>query len=77
MPIEALSLEGQPCKFESCPRCHSTPFDPLMRGMVVRSRWSFAYLRHWFCGGPWEEWALICYECNELVGYEAVPSKKA
>jgi len=64
MPIEALLLEGKPTPFLFCPKCHE-PFEPFLRGQVVRFSWFGLRKRIW---------CLICRACKEIVGYETAPA---
>jgi len=43
-----------------CPKCNED-FRPFLRGMVVRFSW-FGFVK--------KTYALICWECKEIVGYE-------
>ena len=55
-----------------CPKC-LTPFEPFIRGQVVRSSWTFWRFilnrprRDVFC--------LICSACKNIVGYEPDPNR--
>lgn len=66
MPKEAIIAQTLPVPLASCPRCLATPFDPFLRGQVVRT---------FFLPWKWRRrdvWALICYSCKEIVAYEAI-----
>ena len=62
MPIEAIVSEVLPVPFDQCPKCRRA-FEPFLRGQVVRFDW-------W--GLRKRIWALICYDCKEIVGYESI-----
>lgn len=44
-----------------CPKCGTEPFDVFMRGKVY-SFWRGLFRR--------PSWALICWPCHEIVGWE-------
>lgn len=69
MPLEALVSSGMAVPLEVCPKC-GKPFEPFMRGQVTRSPWTF---RRWWFRRRADIWALICWACKEIVGYEAIP----
>jgi len=62
-PIQAITSESMPVPFVFCPCCRE-PFRPFLRGQVVRFDW-FGLRRR--------IWALICWACKDIVGYEAIP----
>jgi len=61
-PIEALIADNLPNPLRWCPRCRR-PFSPFMRGQVTRFGW-FGLRRR--------VWALICWACKDIVGWEAI-----
>ncbi len=65
MPIEYLLLRDCPVPIERCPYCGAHPFRPFLRGLVQRSRRSW-----WGLGRPRPYCALICSECQIIVGHE-------
>lgn len=67
MPIEALKAMEMPLPFADCPKC-KRPFVPFLRGQVARSPFKFL-----FFGRRNDIWALICWACKDIVGYEAIP----
>jgi hypothetical protein len=68
IPIEVRLLEGQAVKLGWCPVCGERPFVPFKRGEVQRARRSF------FGFGKERDYcALICSECEAVVGYESPP----
>jgi len=67
MPVEAIISQSMPVPLARCPRCGAEPFDPFLRGQVVRT-----FLLPW----KWRRrdiWALICRACKEIVAYEEIP----
>jgi len=64
MPIEYTVLQEAPCPLAFCPACGDMPFDPMMRGMVQRSRFK------WIIGPTQPYCALICSKCKRLVCWE-------
>lgn len=65
MPIEYTLLKNAPELFDTCPKCKHTPFKSFMRGQVQKNKyiiWPFIK-REKYC-------AIICNECNNIVGYE-------
>jgi hypothetical protein len=66
MPTEFMLLQGKPVKLSRCPACGDTPFDPMMRGMILRPK---KFL--WFFGPYRDYCALICSKCKRTVGYES------
>lgn len=67
MPIEAVLLDGKPCKLDICPKC-GKKFEPFLRGMVGRSPYPW-----WDLFGltkPRACCALICWACKKIVSYE-------
>lgn len=73
MPIEARLLHSYPVPLSRCPVCGAEPFETFMRGMVHRGgvRALIERARCWWRGDTYRYCALICYECKEIVGYEA------
>lgn len=61
MPIEVLMLKDRPEALRICPACGKA-FRAFLRGQIQRLSW-FG-LRKRYC-------ALICWECKEIVGWEA------
>lgn|GEM_PF-6965705 len=61
MPWEYEALRDALVPLARCPRCHTFPFVPFMRGQVI-SVWR-KWLRRPYC-------CLICELCKEIVGYE-------
>ena len=70
MPIEARYLFDAPHPEVKCPKCGVFPLEPIMRGCVQRRPWTLTW--HWpfFKSQPY--CAIICGNCNEIIGYEAV-----
>jgi hypothetical protein len=61
MPIEYRLLKDKPQTLKRCPVCGAKPFYPSRRGQV--NNWWRRFLRK-----PYR--AVICCQCNEIVGYE-------
>ena len=55
MPIEAIRSQVMPVPLERCPHCGAEPFEPFLRGQVVRFDWFGLRKRIW---------ALICWTCK-------------
>lgn len=64
MPWQAIYVQGEPSPLAKCPKCGAEPFEPFLRGQVVRFDW-FGFRRR--------IWAVICRRCKEIVDYEAIP----
>ena len=73
MPPEATRLDGAPVTLASCPSCGATPLRPFMRGHVQRTPLEapIAWLRAWWRGEPFHYCAVICSECQNIVGHES------
>lgn len=64
-PEQAITSRGKPVPFVKCPKC-DRDFEPFMRGQVMRT-----FFLPWKWGRR-DIWALICWRCKEIVGYEAI-----
>ena len=71
MPVETILLLHQG-HFKEWPNCYCD-FTPRMRGQVQLIGWKWCLLRIYtrVRGQPWRYCALICDECEQIVGYEA------
>jgi hypothetical protein len=47
--------------YHQCPNCGHEPFESFMRGLIVRFAW-FGFRK--------KIWAVICYKCKDIVGWE-------
>lgn len=54
----------------TCPACGAEPFTPFLRGRFKRSIWSWAGLRSILCWRPFQDNAVICSDCQRIVGWE-------
>ncbi len=75
MPREYVFLKKAPAPFKSCSKCGAKPFRPFLRGQVARSRLNpLTRIRWWWRHGrkPFPSFAVICWDCKEIVGYEGV-----
>jgi len=64
MPKEVAELENKISPIIWCPKCKA-PFTPFLRGQVQRSSRKFI-----FFGKRRPNYALICWECKDIVGWE-------
>jgi len=62
MPMEAIWSDSMPEPFARCPHCRA-PFRSFLRGQVARFSW-FGLRRR--------TWAVICWACKDIVGYEEI-----
>ena len=56
-----LALISMVESVNQCPNCGHKPFESFMRGLVVRFSWF---------GLRKKNWAIICYKCKQVVGWE-------
>ena len=47
--------------YDQCPNCKHEPFKSFIRGLITRFNWF---------GLRKKNWAIICYECKKIVGWE-------
>lgn len=64
MPNELIEFMSLPESFDKCPKCGVDPFTGYMRGLVKRRK------RDWLGRKRRKVWAVICWSCKEIVGWE-------